>query len=301
MDERTANRLRSNAELSEFVDAITPAVSASDPEAFWACEQALARLLRSPFLRLFVRNELRRIAEDPAYIPAPGLSPAEFAVAAGNDYSLTIQLLEPGVSLSKKLYSSTVNCLIGAPELPGTAGPTYAWYEQTAPLPNEVFDRSRVLTPTGIRTFPPGEVYRIRAGIDVSRLLPPQQTVILLFLGSRNVLPLRWEYDDKLRPLRAMAATPTASRFEFTARMLAEFGDRESLEPLGELAEHPDHFVRWAAVRAVMRIDFDAGLHLLHAAGEDRHPHVRRAATRALENLERQGRLASRQPRRAPA
>ena len=34
IDERTANRLRSNAELSEFVDAITPAVSASDPEAF---------------------------------------------------------------------------------------------------------------------------------------------------------------------------------------------------------------------------------------------------------------------------
>jgi len=300
-EEQTAEYIRTNAELYAFVEAIAPAVTAADPEAFWTCEDALARLLASAFLRQFVRTELRRVADDPMYVPAPSASQATFAVLAGADYSLTIQLLEPGVSISKKLYGSTVHCLFGVVDLPGLEGPSYEWYEQQAPLPNEIFDRARVLTGPVIRTFAPGEVYRLRAGIDICRLLPSQKTVILLLLGSRNVLPLRWEYDETLHPLRVMAATSTASRFEYTARMLAELGDRESLQPLRELTAHVDHFVRWAAVRAVVRIDFDEGLRALYRAEEDRHPHVRAAAAAALRKLEREGRLSTREKEGARA
>jgi|SRR4026209_1429017 hypothetical protein len=44
-----------------------------------------------------------------------------------------------------------------------------------------------------------------------------------------------------------------------------------------------DHFVRWSAVRVALVLDSRRGSELLKMAIDDGHPHVRAAATKALQ------------------
>jgi HEAT repeat protein len=64
-------------------------------------------------------------------------------------------------------------------------------------------------------------------------------------------------------------------------------GDQASLPQLWDLIKnHPDHFVRWGALRAVVAIDLEEGTQALAmAAVEDPHRHVREAAAAALQKV----------------
>lgn len=282
---RTGERVRALPALREFVEAAMPHAEAADPETFWNCEAAFARLLDGTFFRDLVRYELGRIAGEPAYVPTAGVSSYSFTIIPGGAFSLAAEIFEPGLTFSRKLYSLTDHCLAAIVPFPGCGGVTYEWFEQRDPWPNEVLDRTRRLGEAHRRTFVAGEIIRFRAGIDVARMVPPEQSVAMLFLVSKPVVPLRWEYGENGYPLRAMAGVQTCSRLDYSARLLGEFGFPSSIAPLRKLAGHPQHYVRWAAVRAVMRIDFDEGLELLRRAREDAHPHVRRAAQSALDKL----------------
>jgi HEAT repeat protein len=87
--------------------------------------------------------------------------------------------------------------------------------------------------------------------------------------------------------LRALSASVDASRLEYTVRLLGELGDPASVPRLLDLTRHRLHFVRWAAVRAVLSIEPGRAVEVLTAAAADRHPHVRRAAERSLQQIER--------------
>lgn len=288
---RTGERVRALPALREFVEAAMPHVEASDPEAFWNCEAAFARLLDGAFFRDLVRYELGRIAAEPAYVPTAGVSSYSFTIIPGGSFSLAAEIFEPGLTFSRKLYSLTDHCLAGIVPFEGCGSVTYEWFEQHDPWPNEVLDRTRRLGEERRRTFVAGDIIRFRAGVDVARMVPPEQSVAMLFIVSKPVVPLRWEYGENGYPVRAMAGVQTCSRLDYTARLLAELALPSSIPPLRELARHAQHYVRWAAVRAVMRIDFGEGLDLLRRTREDAHPHVRRAAQNALDKLAAEGRL----------
>lgn len=291
-----AERLGAFPELAAFIDEVGLLCDDPDPERFWAAETAFSRLLRSPFLPRLVQHELERVAREPGYSPGAGLSRYDLGIVQTPAFSLSVELFEPHVRLSTRLYTATQHVLIGVAGFAGAGEARYEMFEQPDPWPNEVLDRSRTLVRRGVHVCPPGGVMRLRAGIDAPRLLPVDKPVVLLLLASRNVVPLRWEYDEELVPLRAMAAMNASSRLEYTARLLAELGQRSSVEPLRDLFAHPDHFVRWAAVRAVMKLDFDEGAVLLRRAEDDPHPHVRSAARAAVARLVREGRLPEADP-----
>ena len=54
---------------------------------------------------------------------------------------------------------------------------------------------------------------------------------------------------------------------------------------LGAISEHPSHFVRWAAIQAVGRLDRARAVELLRRSLEDAHPHVRSMAAKVLAKV----------------
>jgi HEAT repeat protein len=52
-----------------------------------------------------------------------------------------------------------------------------------------------------------------------------------------------------------------------------------------ELARSPAHFVRWAAVQAMGRIDGDRAREMIEERCHDPHPHIQAAALSALKKL----------------
>ncbi|WP_313534375.1 HEAT repeat domain-containing protein [Sphingomonas sp.] len=66
------------------------------------------------------------------------------------------------------------------------------------------------------------------------------------------------------------------------ARMFGAMKTQEAVPELEALWEHPVHYVRWAALQAVGRIDGDRARNMLRGAVDDPHPLIQRAAQREL-------------------
>jgi len=234
-----------------------------------------------------VHQELQLMLADQSHLPAGGGSEADLAVILNPLFSLSVRALLPDRRLSERLCSTAQHALVGLVPLPHPTVVSLDMFEQLNPTPYTVVDRSKELTPRASRTLRAGSVTRIRAAIDVFRVNPVDSPALIIMFATTNVVPLRIEYDtDTLRPSRAIAASLESSRLEFTARMLSEIGNANSIASMSGLIEHPDHFVRWAAIRSVSGIDIHAGRNLVLGALDDAHPHVRAAAARALTAID---------------
>jgi hypothetical protein len=275
-------RLQALPQLAGFAQE-AEALMREGAESFWKCDALFRELCTSAFFTDCVNYELRRLIDVPTYLPAQ-TTEFEMLIYRSEELSLVLKSLH---------FAGRQNRLFGLPEdhLISVLGDDQAHLElylQPQPLPNDVFDRHRLLTRLGTTVLRSGEVAAFRAATDIFALrTPPERPIIAAFLASRAKMRLRWEYDPStLAPLRAVAADTAASRLEFTAWMLAELGDRSAVPALSSLLDHQDHFVRWSAVRAMFRLDAVAGREVLGRALHDPHEHVRNAASRSLAKLE---------------
>jgi HEAT repeat protein len=121
----------------------------------------------------------------------------------------------------------------------------------------------------------------------VARIAALDECSVIVGFTRMQATRLRWIYDsDTLLPARAEAGDLDAARLEYTFALLAALGHTEAAPTMAALYEHPDHFVRWSAIRRVIELDPAIGEALVHRALNDVHPHVRRAAQRTLERYQ---------------
>ncbi|SDM84562.1 HEAT repeat domain-containing protein [Maricaulis salignorans] len=294
MRKKDEKRLQAIPALARFNEAIAALVETGKPDTFWKLRPAYDALLQSTFLTELLQHELTALNEDPAYIPIGGLTEFDLAVLEDPRATLAVRVVEPEAALSQRLFSRAEHCLMSVAPI-ASAGPVhYQAYLQPEPFPSHTLDPAKRLQDLGDAYLRPGETLAFRAGYDICRLLPFEAPSILVFLVSEKSQGLQWQYDtDTLCPDRAIAASPVASRLQFTARMLSEMGNDDSVTALKSLIAHGDHYVRWEAVRAIMRLSYRDGLAALDAVRSDPHPHVRNAARKALASLAAQyGELA---------
>jgi hypothetical protein len=153
-----------------------------------------------------------------------------------------------------------------------------------APDVGDVFDPGAMLESLGSMTMARGVVVRARANEDVIDLWPPGRRGLFLEVAGPTRGSVMGAYDPRtLRAIAPIAADKGDASLEYMAWTLAAMGDPRSARVVSELMEHPAHFVRWTAVRAAMELDEEVGMALLERASRDPHPHVRKAAARALE------------------
>ncbi|WP_437753451.1 HEAT repeat domain-containing protein [Sorangium sp. So ce1389] len=297
MSIKAGERVKASPALAAFAKQARRRISPDDHRTFWGCASLFKELLRTRFVTDLVNDELEQMAGDAVYVPAGGSSEFHLSVLMEERFSLTVGLVEPGVRMSSSLYSTTEHYMLGVAAVGGNGSVDVEMFTQPEPEPCDVFDRRRRLVRKGQQRLEPGDVALFRAGADLFRLTPSEKPSVMLVFTSGTVAPLRWQYDSEtLHPLRAISASPTASRLDYVARLLAEISDASSVPALKSLLDHEDHFVRWSAVRGIMRLDHAEGLAAVRAALEDPHPHVRNAARKALHRVALERRHDRRRP-----
>ncbi|WP_437308912.1 HEAT repeat domain-containing protein [Sorangium sp. So ce388] len=267
--------------LKAFLRDVSNELSSGHPDAFWACAPIFEALVQSNAVRDLVRAEIERAAEEPLY--APPSSAEALSIVDMREFSLLLKLVRPATpgeqlhSLSEHLYAGVL----------GSGRLSVDVYGEAPGYRNDVFDRTRRLRAEGMLTLGPREVAGFRAGEQLVHFDGSPEGTLTLFFMSSAVQRLRWVYDPStLKAVRAHACDRTESRLDFVAAALGELGAAESIPALDQLCEHPAHFVRWSALRSLLRVDFDRGVGRLTEAQRDDHPHVRNGAQRALARLE---------------
>ncbi|MDC0668492.1 HEAT repeat domain-containing protein [Nannocystis radixulma] len=281
--ERLQERLAVSPELAALVATLDGSGRAEDAETFFARADAFAAVLASTTIAALVRHELAALVGDPARTIQDSFE-GTWIVAADPRFELAL-VAAPAAdeAPSSILHGSPRHRLLG---VFGCEAVEVEWFEHSRAHPIDVFDRSLVLAPLGVRTLRRGEVLRQRAWFDVVAPRPVREPGYLLVFASAPVDRLRWTYERAtLRPHRPTPTSLTINHIEYAIGTLLHLGHPESAAAIEGLVEHPAHHIRWTAIRAIVELDQARGVELLAAALNDPHPHVRSAARRGLDGL----------------
>lgn len=288
LDPSTRERIERFPALGEFTAAAERTLAANGPAGLWDCVPAFESLVRSEFVGDLIRSELTRIVEAPCHMPGGTFD--VMTVARSRHFVLAAKLFQRGMNAPRaQVYSLPEHLLFG---VVGPGQLTIDVYQEAPGYRNDLFDRTRPLAGPERRTLEPGAVACFRAGHEAVLPADAGEPSVVLIMASERVERLQWVYSaEALRAERVFSADLTASRLEFAVHALAELDVKASIPGLRSLCEHPEHFVRWSAVRSLIRVDFQDGIAMVRRALDDPHPHVRNAAIRALRKIEADGLL----------
>jgi hypothetical protein len=269
--------------LQDFSSTADDLIDANDPSSLFACCKPLERLLASDWFEQLVSSELDLMARFPQH-SSGGLSESRMSLLSTDQMVLNlIAMPQSRAGVSRQLFGALHSAVVG---VVGASEVQIRRFFQARPFPVDVLDRSRRLEDRGIQTVLAGQVATISAGHDVIDISAAAGPTVMLWLQARETARLFWRYDSAtLMPQALVSDVGDVGRLEFAAAVLARMGDVRNAPALQKLYWHPDHVVRWAAVRALMKLDRAAGLELLEAALSDPHPHVRQAARTGLDRL----------------
>jgi len=254
---------------------------AMDAGGFWAAREIVVALADGELLSELVNERLEAVRDGnrPRLLTLNGNTVAPLNT---DRYQLRLTVMNSAAAWNPVIQdapSDTISVII-------RGRVAYSVYEQPQPEPHDVFDRSRTLRSAGTLRCGPGDSIVVRAGRDVliaDEVHGPSLVVDLKSHESRTTI---WSYDrTTLEPLRFNVARRMHGRVEYAARMLGHIGNASSETALETLLEHPAHFVRWNAVRALTRLNAERGVASLRRLLDDPHPDVRTTAERALSKL----------------
>lgn len=131
----------------------------------------------------------------------------------------------------------------------------------------------------------PGDVLDCSAPGRLHDLRVDKPTLVAKLIGL-NREPIQWMAErSSLRIAQAISSSPIHSELEIMARTLGALR-MGGADALGRLAAHESHFVRWAAIQAMGRVEPERAIALLNRATEDAHPHIRRSASAFLSRTQ---------------
>ncbi len=144
----------------------------------------------------------------------------------------------------------------------------------------EVFDPTLELVRNRTEECSRGEVLVLTPGREACQFRFSSPTLILK-VQSLPTVPFEWSFDVRTgKAWQCLPALLEDSNAEYSCIRAQALRDI-SLEPgLRRMLEHPRHFVRWAAARALGMLGFEQGVRALRSLATDPHPHVARAVAR---------------------
>jgi|SRR5882672_494211 len=148
----------------------------------------------------------------------------------------------------------------------------------------EIFDPSIELTRSRTEVLQECAVLSLTPANEACQFRFNSPTLILK-VQSKSVVPFEWSFDELTK--KAWQCVPAAlldSNAEYSCVRAQALRDNSLAPELESMLEHPRHFVRWAAARALGMLSFEQGVLALKRLESDPHPHVARAASRALKN-----------------
>lgn len=267
-------------ELKPFRGFALCAIEAIDasPESFWNCRNALRELALSRAALDYIEHELLSGLNSPNYMP-------QLELLECDSFSLNIRLLSP------VLPTGTVNSSIEHRMAAIVHGSVLLdRFEQPKVEPVDVFDRGRKIVSLGSSRFGVGDVIGCRAGIDCHQM-NGRSTAILLEMHSTPVYHFQWFYDSvTLIPKRVLYVDSGDMRAQLGLLTALNLRLRESVPYILSFLRHPNYFIRWSALKTLIKLEPEKATAYLEDATHDCHPQIRAAAVQLKSQNENEGR-----------
>ena len=264
--------------LAHFAQEIQSRYTREKPETFWACEQPLQRLLAGGAIQQWLNDQLRALLQDPQHLG--DWSAREVTLHRGEGWTISVALFDASQrfihALSFQAFYAPLN-----------TGITADRYGLPTAFRNDVFDPSCRLEPAGTTSAIRGQLLRLETDRYAYDFHIPQPLAVLRFTSSA-LRPLEWLFSrSSLLAWQANDAELSSTQLRVAAYVLGKIAHHTSVPPLKRLASHPHHAVRWAAIQNLGRLSRSEALTKIREAVNDAHPHVRRAAQKTLDQLDK--------------
>ena len=261
--------------LNDFISDVT-IIKKQTSAKLTDFEVPFKKYLRSNALFSTINTELARTLHDPLYTSA-NLRGNNLMIHAEDNWVLLYTLYE---HVPAHLYTLPIQSLISPL---GNGQFEYDIYDLPKTYINSLFDPNARLLNKRSFNAGIGDVVMIEGANTVIDVRITQPVGVLKLIIPRKDY-LQWAFDRQtLTALQAISATPEGSELAFIAQVLSALKNQNSLFNLKRLAqEHPEHNVRWEAVKAIGKINPEIGIEVIKAATMDMHPHVAEAAQKTL-------------------
>lgn len=263
--------------LFDFIEYASRTIAYKDDSSFWRASEKFEGALPEFAIECtaLVNRELSAIINDSAHhSPLWDTGQLIFTLNPNFALSLTMMSADP-----KHIFNTVANSCYG---VVGRNAINIRRYRLPSRIDRRVFEKSVTLVEYDDFPLAPGDVLRLNSGTDAVdwSLSDP---VLMLRFTSAATETLQWGFDRQLKTAwSATAVDPESTQLVCLASYLSHEESASSLEPLDELSRHPQHHVRWAAIKAIANISREAGIKRLRSAKIDEHPHIRNAAILAL-------------------
>lgn len=267
--------------LTDLVREVNAQFDFAQPGTFWSCIPAIERYVRDGGIPQFLNGQLEHLGSQPHYLG--DWSGQEIFIHRERQWTLSIAVLD-----APRRYIHAVSEL--ALYIPLDAhGLEADRYELPAEFRNDLFDPGITLIRAGdvaARQHEPLILETMQYAYDF-RIVSPTP---LLRLMTAPLRPLEWLFSKStLQAWQANDADISYTQLRVAAYVLGKIAHQSSIEPLKDLANHSHHAVRWAAIQNLGRLNRSEALVKIREATRDPHPHVRRAAQKTLDQIEKKG------------
>lgn len=248
-------------------------------DSFWDCEPHLLELASGTALRERINDELRGMIQEEFRIG--DWLPNEWVLKRGGGSVLSVMIIDTPRRYIHALPFLGLYAVLGDEPL------IYDRYRLPSGYRNDVFDPSLCLEADGSGRTEPGQILRLESSLYAYDFHVIRPVTVLKFVTS-PVRSLEWLFSkNNLKAWQANDADLSFTQLRVAADVLGKIAHQSSVPYLLQLTSYPHHAVRWSAVRNLARVDRNAALDKIRAATNDPHPHVRRAATKTLEQLQK--------------
>lgn len=249
------------------------------PEAFWEAEPALRTLIGGGYVSEALNRELAQLVSEPAHFGS--WRPSEWLLHRGPGYALSVARFEQTRRFIHALPFYAFLSPLGGSEL------HHLRYRLPAEYNNPVFAPGLSLQPDGEHRCRTGELLALHSDRYAYDFQLPRP-VLVVKLSTSPIRPLEWLFSrDQLQSWQANDADLSSTQLRVAADVLGKFAHQSSLPSLKLLTTHPHHSVRWAAIQSLGRLSRSEAIQQLQLALQDRHPHIRRAAQKTLDQLQK--------------
>jgi hypothetical protein len=264
--------------LADLAKEVESRYNPADPETFWSCEPGVRRLIAEGSIREWINRELGALRSDPAH--TGNWAANEAILHQGNGWTVSIAKFD-----SPRRFIHVLPFV--AFYVPLDAALSGNKYRLPANFRNDVFDPAVRLEPAGPITVSPGEPLKLETSRYAYDFHIPGPLPVLR-VATSAVRPLEWLFSKgTLQAWQANDAELSSTQLRVAAYVLGKIAHHSSIEPLRALSSHKHHAVRWAAIQNLGRLSRTEALAKIREAVNDPHPHVRRAAQKTLDQLEK--------------
>jgi hypothetical protein len=225
--------------------------------------------------------QLQRLAADPAWAPRRA-GPQEWIVRETANTTGRCLRLQPGADAAALTEAGDALWL---PAQPGAAVRIRRWRSDRA-VHNDVFDPAVRLQSDADFALGAGYLFRVASDALVAHRFEVTRPTLMWRFDARPRLPFVWSFGLDGVPQFLFPAQVRSARLRLVLDYLLAMAHPGAAPFAEALRDAPEYFLRWAAIRALHRLDPTRVRELLGAALADAHPELRATAAGVLAQLD---------------